>query len=381
MSEVLLQKVNGKRDLKRFIRFNAELYKDCPWAVPDFMEDTLETFSLKNNAAFEFCRAEWFLAYKDDRVVGRVVAFINERANARWNRKSVRFGWIDFIDDEAVSRALLDAVADWGREHGMTEMHGPLGFTDMDPEGMLIEGFDQLSTISTIYNYPYYPVHFEHYGMQKETDWVQRHIAMPSKGNAGWERYTRVASMASKRYGLSVHKFKSKKEIWEGGYDFKFFETINKSYASLFGYSEMTDRQMRSYAERYLRFVDLRLLSIIENSKGEVVAAAACMPSLSRAMQKAKGRLFPWGWWHILKALYIKRDETLDMLLIGVVPEYQDKGAVTLIFADLIPQILKLGFKWGEIHPQLEDNTRGLGIWDVFENTIHKRRRAWKKMI
>ena len=368
--------------MKRFIRFNAELYKDCPWAVPDFMEDTLDTFSRKKNAAFDFCRAEWFLALRDDRIVGRVVAFINDNANARWNRRSVRFGWIDFIDDETVSRALLDAVAEWGRERGMTEMHGPLGFTDMDPEGMLIEGFEYLSTISTIYNFPYYPVHFEHYGMQKETDWVQHRIAIPHAGDAGWERYTRVAAMASKRYGLRVHRFSSKKEIWQGGYDLKFFETINKSYAPLFGYSAMTERQMHSYAERYLRFVDLRLLSIVEDNKGEVVAAAACIPSLSRAMQKAKGKLLPFGWWHLFKALYLKREDTLDMLLIGVVPEYQDKGAVTLIFADMIPKIIELGFKWGEIHPQLEDNIRGLGIWDVFgDNTIHKRRRAWKKTI
>ena len=381
MADIIIQKVSKKSDMERFVRFNAELYKGCPWAVPDFLEDTLNTFSTEKNAAFEFCRAEWFLALKDDKIVGRVVAFINDRANEKWHRHSVRFGWIDFIDDEDVSRALLDTVAQWGRERGMTEMHGPLGFTDMDPEGMLVDGFETMSTMSTIYNYPYYPTHFEHYGMEKETDWLQRCVAVPHKGDPGWARYSKVADMVSKRYGLKVHKFKSKKEIMAGGYDIKFFETINKSYAPLFGYSTMTDKQMKSYAEQYLKFLDPRLLSIVENDKDEVVAVAACMPSLSKALQKADGKLLPWGWWHLLKALYWKHDDILDLLLIGVVPEYQDKGAVTLIFADLLPTIDEMGFKWAEVHPQLEDNTRGLGIWDVFNSTIHKRRRAWKKTL
>lgn len=383
-SSLTIKPVESKKELKKFIRFNYELYKGNPYAVPDFLEDTLDTFNPKKNAAYDFCESQLFLAYRDGKIVGRVAAIINHKANKTWNVQNVRFGWIDFIDDIEVTEALIDAVGKWGKEKGMENVVGPLGFTDMDPEGMLIEGFDQLSTMSTIYNYPYYPIHMEKLGMTKDTGWVERKVTVPCAGHhAQDEKFFRIAEIVKKRFNLKVVKFKTFNDIKKGDYVQKIFNVINKSYAPLYGFSELTKRQIDTYADNYLRFIDLRLLTIVENEQGDVVAMGVGMGSLSHALQKAKGKLFPFGWWHLLRALKCKscRSEYLDLLLVGVVPEYQGKGVNALLFADLIPIGGEMGFKWAETHLQLEDNNKSQDQWAYLECEIHKKRNCYIKKI
>ena len=382
---VTIKKVESRSELKAFIRFNYFLYKGNPYAVPDFLEDMLDTFDAKKNAAFEFCETDLFLAYRDKEIVGRVAGIINHKANKTWQVRNVRFGYIDFINDIEVAKALLDAVEQWGRERGMNRIVGPLGFTDMDPEGMLIDGFDQLGTMSSIYNYPYYPELVEQLGYAKEVDWVERKIMVPTKSHdheANSEKYMRVAAMSEKRYNLHVRKFKNHREILaaDGGkYVLKVFDVVNKAYAPLYGYSEMNERQIMQYANTYLQFLDMRLLTVVENEANEPVAMGVGMGSLSRALQKAKGKLWPFGWFHLVKAIYFKHEPVIDLLLVAVLPEYQNKGVNAMLFADLIPICSNMGFVWGESHPQLEDNDKSQGQWAYLDCTIHKKRRCYQK--
>lgn len=372
---VEIKKVTTKSELKRFIRFNYEFYKDNPYSVPDLYDDMLNTFSPKKNAAFEFCEADYFLALRDGKIVGRVAAIINRRANETWNRKTVRFGWIDFIDDMEVSTALIDTVKQWGKERGMTEIEGPLGFTDMDAEGMLVEGFDQLSTMATIYNYPYYPQHIERLGLSKSADWVEMKIYVP---DAIPEKHRRISDIIAKRYNLHIRKLKSKKEVRQSGVAHDIFRLINDAYTPLFGYSRMTERQIDQYVKMYVPVLDLRMVSIVENEQNEIVAVGISMASLSRALQKAKGRLLPFGWYHLLKALMWKRPKVLDLLLVAVRPDYQGKGVNALLFTDLIPVYKELGFEYAESNPELEMNEKVQNQWQYFKTEQHKRRRCFK---
>ena len=372
---VEIKKVTTKSELKRFIRFNYEFYKHNPYSVPDLYDDMLNTFSPKKNAAFEFCEADYFLAMRDGKIVGRVAAIINRRANETWNRKTVRFGWIDFIDDMEVSTALIDTVKQWGKERGMTEIEGPLGFTDMDAEGMLVEGFDQLSTMATIYNYPYYPQHMERLGLSKSADWVEMKIYVP---DAIPEKHRRISDIIAKRYNLHIRKLKSRKEIRETGVAHDIFRLINDAYTPLFGYSRMTERQIDQYVNMYVPVLDLRMVSIVENEQNEIVAVGISMASLSEALQKAKGRLFPFGWYHLLKALKWKRPKVLDLLLVAVRPDYQGKGVNALLFTDLIPVYKELGFEYAESNPELEMNEKVQNQWQYFKTEQHKRRRCFK---
>lgn len=372
---VEIKKVTTKSELKRFIRFNYEFYKDNPYSVPDLYDDMLNTFSPKKNAAFEFCEVDYFLALRDGKIVGRVAAIINRRANEKWNRKTVRFGWIDFIDDMEVSTALIDTVKQWGKERGMTEIEGPLGFTDMDAEGMLVEGFDQLSTMATIYNYPYYPQHMERLGLSKSADWVEMKIYVP---DAIPEKHRRISDIIAKRYNLHIRKLKSKKEVRQSGVAHDIFRLINDAYTPLFGYSRMTERQIDQYVKMYVPVLDLRMVSIVENEQNEIVAVGISMASLSRALQKAKGRLLPFGWYHLLKALMWKRPKVLDLLLVAVRPDYQGKGVNALLFTDLIPVYKELGFEYAESNPELEMNEKVQNQWQYFKTEQHKRRRCFK---
>ena len=375
---IIIKKVSSKKELKTFIRFNYELYKGNPYSVPDLYDDMLGTFSPKRNAAFEFCEADYFLAYNNNnKVVGRVAAIINKRANETWNKKEVRFGWIDFIDDIEVSEALLDTVARWGKERGMEAMVGPLGFTDMDAEGMLIEGFDQLSTMSTIYNFPYYPQHLEKLGFEKEADWVEFKLTVPDKLP---EKFVRISEIILQKYKLRIKKLK-RKEIKTKNYGQKIFDLINEAYAPLYGYSKMTQRQINQYIKMYLPLIDLRMVSLVEDENSELIAVGISMPSLSEALQKAEGKMLPFGWYHLLKALFFKKPKVLDLLLVGVKPEYQSKGVNALLFYDLVPVYQQMGFKYGESNPELELNKKVQSQWSAFESVQHKRRRAYKKML
>ena len=372
---VEIKKVSNKAELKKFIRYNYEFYKDNPYSVPDLYDDMLNTFSPQKNAAFEFCEADYFLAMRDGKIVGRVAAIINHRANETWNKKVVRFGWIDFVDDLDVSRALIDTVKQWGRERGMNEIEGPLGFTDMDAEGMLIDGFDQLSTMATIYNYPYYPEHMNLLGLERSADWVEMKVYIP---DAIPEKHKRISAIIAQKYKLHIRKITNRKEIKETGIAHDIFRLINKAYTPLFNYSQMTERQIDQYVNMYVPVLDLRMVSIVENEQNEIVAVGISMASLSEALQKAKGKLLPFGWFHLLKALKWKRPKMLDLLLVAVRPDYQGKGVNALLFTDLIPVYQELGFEYAETNPELEMNDKVQNQWQYFKTEQHKRRRCFK---
>lgn len=382
MSAIEIKKVESRRDLCKFIDFHNELYKGNPYHVPNLYFDEMNTFRKDKNAAFDFCEAEYFMAYRDGKAVGRVAAIINHSANKKWERESVRFGWIDFVDDIEVSKALLKAVEDYGKSKGMKEIVGPLGFTDMDPEGMLLYGYDQLGTQATAYNYPYYPEHMDRMGgWEKDNDYVEYKLYVPEEMP---EKYATIAKMIQKRYNLQVKKLKRNEIYGENGYGKKIFNVVNETFKDLYGYSKLTDRQIEQYVKMYLPMADLNLITIIEDwntPDHKVVGVGISIPSLARALQKCGGKLFPFGWWHILRALKFHKTEVVDLLLIGVLPEYRQKGANALLFYDLIPHYQRLGFKWGETHVEMETNMKVQGQWQYLNREIHKRRRCYKKDI
>ena len=384
MSSVEIRKVADKKSLEAFIQFHYDLYRDNPYDAPTLHSDEVHTLSKDKNAAFEFCEADYFLAYRDGKVVGRIAGIINRRANERWNTKSVRFGWVDFIDDMEVSRALFNAVEEWGRSKGMTQMVGPLGFTDLDPEGMLIEGFDQLGTMSTIYNYDYYPRHMEQLGgFTKDNDYVEYKLIVPKDGMP--EKYQKIAQMVMKRYNLHpVHPKRSqifgKEQIGR-----KVLDVINKSYQNIYGFSEMTEGQIDEYLRMYFPMLDTEMICLIEDRNTpnhDIIGVGISITNMTRALQKCKnGRLCPFGWWHCLRAMKFHQAECLDLLLIGFLPEYQKKGANALLFYDLIPRYQKYGFKWGETNVEMETNENVQSQWQYLEHEQHKRRRCYKKSI
>ena len=372
---VTIRPVTTKKEMKQFICFNYELYKGSPYAVPELYSDVRDTLDPEKNAAFEFCEAQPFIALRDDKVVGRIVAIINHKANSAWNKKAVRFGWVDFIDDAEVADALFAAVEEWGRERGMNEVHGPLGFTDFDPEGMLVEGFDRIGTMVTIYNYPYYPVHMERMGYTKDVDWMEYLLTAPTELP---EKHARITRIVKEKYGLRVVKYTSHSKLArERGT--AIFELLNEAYAHLYGYSALSPKQIQQYINSYLPLLDLRLVPIVVDKDDHLIGFGILLPSLAEAFQKARGFMFPFGWWHLIKALKWNSTQTTEMLLVAVKPEYQGKGAVALIFDDIIPVHNKLGYKWSESNPELESNTKMQAQWDYFERENHKRRRAYKK--
>ncbi len=373
---ITIKKVETSKELKQFIRFNYEMYKDNPYSVPDLYDDMLNTFSRDKNAAFEFCEADYFMAYKDGKPVGRVAAIMNNRANETWNKKEVRFGWIDFIDDAEVSDALLKTVEAWGKERGATEIVGPLGFTDFDAEGMLVEGFDQLSTMATIYNHPYYPEHMVKHGYEKDADWVEFKIYIP---DAIPDKHKRISEIIMRKYGLKIVKCTSK-DIKKYGQ--AIFDLMNEAYSQLYGYSALSPKQIKQYIKMFLPILDLRMVTLVVDSEDQVIAAGISMPSLSEALQKAKGRLLPFGWYHLLKVIFMKKyPKVLDLLLVAVKPEYQNKGVNALLFYDLIPVYQNIGFEYAESNPELELNGKVQAQWEYFKTEQHKRRRCFKKSI
>ncbi len=372
---VQIKVVKSKREFRAFATFANKLYKGNSFYVPTMPLDDLAVFDRNKNAAYEFCEAEFFMAYKDGKPVGRIAAIINSKANAAWNVKQVRYGWIDFIDDIEVSSALLETVADWGRERGMTQIAGPLGFTDFDPEGMLVEGFDRLGTMSMIYNHEYYHRHLEKLGYVKETDWVEFRIMIPEILP---ERFVKMAEIVQERYKLRIVK-KTRRQINKERYGHKLFRLINETYCNLYGFSLLSDKQIDQYVDQYLGLIDLKMVTFIEDENGELIAAGITMPSLSDALQKCGGNLFPIGWWYLIKNMYIKKPDTLDMLLVGIKPEYQNKGVNALLFVDMFSNLTKLGFKYAETSAELETNIRVQQLWNSFEKEQHKRRRIYVK--
>lgn len=366
-----------KKDLLKFIHFPIDvLYNDSTCYVPDLVSDMLSTFLPSENPAYEFCESAFFMAYRDGKPVGRIAGIINSLVNQREQKQEGRFGFVDFIDDEEVVDALMRAVEQWAKEKGMTCLTGPLGFTDMDPEGCLIEGFDQLGTQATIYNYPYYPKHFERLGFVKDVDWVEFKVIVPEQIP---EKMVKIGNIVQHRFNLHLVKMNSTKELVKK-YGNEIFALINESYDSLFGYSPLSEKQVKHYINVYLPFLPLDHISLVADANDKLVGVGISVPSLSRALIKSRGRMLPFGWYHMLKA--IKHEgRIVDLLLIAVAPEYQSKGVNSLFFVDLIPAFNKRGYEWAETNIELENNENVQKQWQYFDIKQHKRRRAFTKDI
>lgn len=374
---ITIKLVQTKRDLKSFVGFPLRIYKDMPAFVPCLQMDDFDTLDSKKNPAFEFCDAALFLAYKDGVLAGRVAAIINHRANEKWNHDEVRFGWLDFIDDTDVSSALLEAVTAFGKEHGMHTVTGPLGFTDFDPEGMLIDGYEYLSTMALHHNWPYYKDHMERLGFSKEIDWLEYKIYVPEQMP---EKYSRVSAIVSERYGLHVRKI-TRSEVRKSGVGYQLFDLINETYSKLYNFTILPKKMIDKYVGFYLGVIDLKFVTLVEDNDHNIVAFGISMPSITRALKKCNGRLFPFGWFHILKSMYFKYEDNVELLLIGIKPEYRNKGVNALIFSDLIPRFQKAGFKYAESNAELETNDAVQVLWEGFKYEQCKRRRVFTKSI
>lgn len=361
-----------------FVKIAEQLYDSCPCYVPELRTDIRATFNPKKNPGLAFTDIQAFVAYNGkNKPVGRIAAIINHRANEQWHTRNVRFGFFDFVDDIDVSKALLDTASQWGRERGMDTIQGPMGITDFDKEGMLVEDFHRMGSMNTLYNYPYYPKHMEALGYEKEVDWVQVRIDIPQELPA---RYVRVAKYSKEMFNLKVKKL-TNQDIHKRNYGQKVFQLLNEAYAPLFGFTKLTDKQIDSFINQYLNLIDKDLVTLVENENDEVVGAAITMCSLSQAMRKAKGKLFPFGWYHLLKALKWKPEDNAEMLLIAVRPDYQMMGVNAIFFDDLFPIYNKHGIRWAETGPQLENNIRELTQWKPLKPTFTKRRRCYKKKL
>jgi GNAT superfamily N-acetyltransferase len=374
---VEIKEVTTRHQLRTFVNFPEKLYKDNPYYVPPLVFDQMDTLDQKKGAAQEFCDSKLFLAYKDGELAGRVAAIVNHKANEQWNHKEVRFGWIDFIDDREVSRALMDKVEEFGRSHGMESIVGPLGFTDFDPEGMLVEGFDVLSTMALIYNYPYYNDHMAAMGFEKDADWIEYKVTIPEECPERWDRMFKIISQRA-----NVHlRPLTRKIIRKEDYGHKVFKCINDCYKDLYNFTVLPDHMADKYLGFYLSILDLNYLSMVENEKGDLVAFGITMPSIARALQKSRGKLFPFGWWHIVKSLMIKHEEGAEMLLVGVHPDYQNSGINALLFMDMFTKYHERGVVWAESNAILETNLKNQGQFRDFNPECKKRRRSYIKKL
>ncbi len=366
-----------KRNLLKFVHFPIDtLYRDSKFFVPPLVTDELNTLMPDKNPAFDFCEAVYYLAYRDGKIVGRVAGIINHVCNERSGKKEARFSYIDFIDDAEVVDALIEAVTRWGKSKGMEHLTGPLSFTDMDPEGMLVEGFDRVGTSGGIYNYPYYPKHMERLGFVKDADWIELLITIPKEIP---EKMKRISDLVSQRYNLETIKYTSRKKL-VADYGDAIFKLINVAYDEIFGYSPLSDKQIKHYIKMYLPFLPLNDLAMaVEKDSRELIAVGISIPSMARALIKNRGRLFPMGWKPLLQAF--KHNDVVDLMLIAVKPEYQNKGVNSLLFTDLIPCFNEYGYKVAESNRELELNSKVLKQWEYFETDQHKRRRAYTKEI
>lgn len=377
MSVVVKKVDENDKSLKRaFVKFPINLYKDCPYYVPSLIWDELETLNPKKNPAFSMCEMQMYLAYKEDKIVGRLCAIINHKANETWNTKNGRFGFFDFIDDKEVVDALFGEAEAWLKSKGMTAIAGPAGFSGLDHEGLLIHGYDRVTTMATTYSFPYYREHIERLGFEKEVDANEYYIQVPENVP---ERHQRIAEIVKKRFGLKVLKFKNLEHVRP--YVNKLFHLLNEAYKPLYGFTALSQEQIDYYVKMYVPILRWDLVTIVvEEKTDEVVAFGIGMPNLSRALIKSKGKLFPFGWYHLLKDLKFK-NPVLDLLLIGISPEYQGKGVNAIIFADFIPSAHKQGFRFAESNPELEVNDKVNSLWEGFDVEMHKKRRFYKKEI
>ena len=374
---VEIRPVRSRRELRQFVNFPERLYKDNPYYVPKLVFDQMDTLDQEKGAAQEFCDSVLYMAYKDGEPVGRVAAIVNHKANEQWHHKEVRFGWYDFVDDREVSKALMDKVEEFGRKHGMESVVGPLGFTDFDPEGMLVDGYDRLSTMALIYNFPYYNDHLDAMGFGKDADWIEYKVQVPTVMP---ERWPRLEKIIMERAGVHLRPL-TRKIIREEDYGHKVFRCINDCYKDLYNFTVLPDHMADKYLGFYLSILDLRFLSMVENDKGDLVAFGISMPSIVKALQKTRGKLFPFGWWPLLKAMFVKHDDMAELLLVGVHPDYQNSGVNSLVFMDMFRKFNAMGIKVAETNAILETNLKNQGQFRDFEHECKKRRRSYIKKL
>ncbi len=374
---VSIKTVETRSDLKKFVKFPLELYKGCPYYVPNIYVDEMTALDPTKNPMGKYSKSRKFLAYKDGKVVGRCIAIINEIANRDWNHAEVRFGWIDFIDDREVSKALIEAVIAFGKENGMTQISGPLGFTDFDNEGCVVEGFDDISSFMLKFNYPYYKEHFEALGMVKVNDWLEYRIFIPTEIP---DKVSRAASLVAQRYNLHVRKI-TKKDVKKENYGQKLFDLVNKTYSSLYDFTVLPPDVIDSYVDTFLGLLDLKFVTLVEDGEGNLVAMAVSMPSLAHAVKKSNGYLFPLGWWRLLKSMHFKYEEGVELLLIAIDPEYQNRGVNALIFNELIPLFQNGKFTYAESNAEMESNTKVQNMWHSYKTELKRRRRVFSKEI
>lgn len=374
---VEIKKIANRIDLLRFVKFGNEFYSNCENFCPSLILDEMATFNTKKNPAFDVCEHVLYMAYKNGKAVGRIAGIINHEANRKWGVKHVRFGWMDFIDDLVVSKALLDAVAEWGKSKGMDGLNGPVGFTDFDHQGLIVEGFDYLVPMASLYNYPYYVQHMEAYGLLKENDWIEMQIYPPQELP---ERFGRMAKIVQERSHVRVDKVKNCKELVQK-YGTSYMDVIDQAYQKLYNFQPLTDRQKRHYCDMYFPLLNFDFVTVVVNEKDEVVGVGVGMPDISKALRKCKGKLFPFGWYRMLKALHSDHYDTFDFLIIAVRPDYQDRGLNAVIIADQHPYFVKYNIRCIETTAIMETNFKNLNHWEVFPHKYHKRRRAYIKAI
>ena len=372
---ITIKEIKTNRELKRFVQFGVDLYKGNPYYCPPIILDEINTFKKSGNPALEVCEYVLYMAYRDGEVVGRIAGIVNYRANEAWGVKKCRFGWFETIDDYEVFKALLDAVAEWGKNKGMERLNGPVGFTDFDHQGLLIEGFDHNSPMASLYTHPYYVAHYERYGLEKEMDWIEFQIHPPKEAP---ERVQRIARLVEERYGLHTVKVKNSREL-RRRYGYTYFDVLDEAYQKLYNYQPMTKQQKEYYCKMFFPIINFDFVTMVANDKDEIVAVGLGMPSLSEALRKCRGRLFPFGWYHLLKALKAKKMTDFDLLLIGVRPSYQDKGINALIIDEMTPYFSKYGIKRIETTAILETNHKSQANFVIFDHIQHKRRRAFTK--
>ena len=378
MKEIIVKEADTRETMNDFVALPRRLYAGNPYYVPDLDSDVRATFDPKKNAGLEFSDIQPFVAYNSrGECVGRIAGIVNRHANETWHLKTVRFSMIEFIDDLRVSSALINAVVAWGAERGMTQIQGPMGISDFDKEGMLVEDFDQMSSMISIYNPPYYPRHMESLGFKKEVDWVSFQIEVPKEVP---DKFARVTQLVQKRSQLSFRKM-SRRDLLKGGYGKRIFQLLNEAYSPLFGFARLSDRQIDDFLKQYVPIVDTRLITGVEDSTGRLVGIAITTHSLSHALHKSQGKLLPFGWYHLLRSLKWKHEGKVDLMLIAVHPDYQGMGVNALFFADLIPIYNELGITLAETGPQLEDNLKELSQWKTLAPKTVKRRRCYQREI
>lgn len=375
VSAVTIEEVTTKAQLRRFMNYPNELYRDNPYFIPSFYGDDLADWNPAKNPAFAYCEAKAFLAYRDGEIVGRIGAILSHKANEKFGTHRMRFSQLDFIDDESVSSALFAAVENWAREKGCTEVHGPLGFTDLDREGMLVEGFDRRSLFITNYNHPYYPEHLERLGYHKDVDWIEYRITAPTAGSADAERLHRLSQHILDRKHLHVAQLHHKTEYRP--YVRQIFELVNEAYAPLYGVVELSDAQINKYANKFIPLVNPEFACFVMDEAEKMVAFGVSLPDPSVALQSCRGKLFPFGWYDVLHDM--KHSDTLVMLLIAVRPDLQNAGINAVILDHVCQSCIRHDIRFAETGPMLETNEKVLAQWRKLEKEQHKRRRCFLK--